>query len=194
MRFRLLFEGEIKPRQKARPAHIHAIRQSFHPQVARLWDHAPLVGLKDKWLLDRVDPDPTPEQKFFYARIEDMGGRRFSSIVAKDLGAELDIIFLRQQARGQLIGEGGDIDNRLKTLFDALRMPSKAEVQQLGNFAANDAQPLHCLLRDDAFIHRVNVETDRLLRDAKARELVAIINVTIVVTRVTWDTLSLTGN
>jgi hypothetical protein len=88
-----------------------------------------------------------------------------------DLGAELDIVFLRQQAKGQLIGEGGDIDNRLKTLFDALRMPSRGEVQQLGSGVEHDDNPLHCLLKDDAFIHRVNVETDRLLKDADPKSL-----------------------
>ena len=114
-------------------------------------------------------------------------------MVAMDLGVELDIIFLRQQAKGKLIGEGGDIDNRLKTLFDSLRMPSKAEVQKLGDAVAQDEDPLHCLLQDDSLIHRVNVETDRLLKDGEPNELMAIIQVTIVVTSVTIGTLSLTG-
>jgi hypothetical protein len=71
-------------------------------------------------------------------------------------GAELDIILLRQQAKGGLVGQGGDIDNQLKTLFEALRIPSKAEVQEL---------------------------EDAILRDEDPR----------VATKVTWDTVVLTG-
>jgi hypothetical protein len=97
--------------------------------------------------------------------------KKYAPLIASmDLAAELDIIFLRQQARGQLIGQGGDIDNRLKTLFDALRMPSKGEVQQLGTAVDQDDDPLHCLLQDDVLIHRVNVETDRLLKSIRLRE------------------------
>jgi hypothetical protein len=119
---------------------------------------------------------------------------KYAPVVAKHLGAELDIIFLRHQAKGQLIGDGGDIDNRLKTLFDALRVPSKGEVDQLGTAVTQDEDPLHCLLQDDRLIHRVNVETDRLLKDADPRSLMAIIQVTVVVTYVTFDTVMLTGS
>jgi len=188
MRFRLTFEGEIKPRRRAKLPDIHTIRQKLHPQLKRVWEHTPLSKVKKEWLKD-TGQDPGNS----YARIRTVGAKKYAPMVAKDLGAELDIIFLRQQAKGKLIGEGGDIDNRLKTLFDSLRMPSKAEVQKLGDAVAQDEDPLHCLLQDDSLIHRVNVETDRLLKDGEPNELMAIIQVTIVVTSVTIGTLSLTG-
>jgi hypothetical protein len=190
MKFRLTYEGEIRPRQVAGLSDIHSIRQRLHPQLKRLWEHAPLSDLKEKWLRDENPADPNG----FYNRVVSVNNRKYAPLIAKDLGAELDIVFLRQQAKGQLVGEGGDIDNRLKTLFDALRMPSKAEVQQLGVVVEQDDDPLHCLLKDDALIHRVNVETDRLLKDADPKALMAIIQVTVAVTRVTWDTLALTGH
>src|SRR5262249_26347098 len=154
----------------------------------RLWEHPPLGDAKKDWLIPREQPGKS-EDDLVYARIESIAGRQYAPVVARDLGAALDIVLLRQQARGQLIAEGGDIDNRLKTLFDALIMSSTCEVQQLGTETAADEAPLHCLLKDDSLIHRVNVETDRLLRDAKPFDLIAIINVTIVVTKVTWGTL-----
>jgi hypothetical protein len=102
--------------------------------LKRLWDHPPFSDLKEGWPRD-VDPgDPNAS----YARITTVGTKKYAPIVARDLAAELDIIFLRQQAKGQLIGEGGDIDNRLKTLFDALRMPSRSEIQILGEEVAED--------------------------------------------------------
>jgi hypothetical protein len=55
-----------------------------------------------------------------------------------------------------------DINNRLKTLFDALRVPKKQEIQK--SWApTTDERPLHCLLYDDQWITRVNVETAQLL-------------------------------
>jgi hypothetical protein len=64
----------------------------------------------------------------------------------------------------------------------------------LGTAVTQDEDPLHCLLQDDRLIHRVNVETDRLLKDADPRSLMAIIQVTVVVTYVTFDTVMLTGS
>lgn len=193
MKFRLIFEGEIKPRQKAKLSDIHHIRRQFHPQIKRAWEHDPLVHLKEKWLKPLSEKN-AEAGKGFYARIEELNGKTYAPLISTHLAAELDIVFLRQQARGQLIGEGGDIDNRLKTLFDALRMPSKAEVGQLGDFTANDENPLHCLLKDDALVHRVNVETDRLLRPGNPYDLLAIVNVTVLVTFVSWDTTAFTAN
>jgi hypothetical protein len=188
MRFRLMFEGEIRPRLKAGLPHIHQIRQAFHPQLKRLWSHPPLSEMQTEWLR-APDPADISDHKS-YRRIETVGGKSYAPLISHHLGAELDIIFLRHQAKGQLIGEGGDIDNRLKTLFDALRKPSKSEVQTLGQETESDEEPLHCLLRDDALIHRVNVETDRLLKDAPPNALVVIVNVKVVITRPTFQTLS----
>jgi hypothetical protein len=42
---------------------------------------------------------------------------------ATGVGCSLDILFLRRDPPGALIRSGGDIDNRVKVLFDALRMP-----------------------------------------------------------------------
>jgi hypothetical protein len=185
MKFRLTYEGEIRPRGSL--GDIHAIRQQFHPQLKRLWEHEPFSELRDQWLREKNAEDPTAS----YACITSIGSKKYAPLIATHLAAELDIVLLRQQVKGQLIGQGGDIDNRLKTLFDGLRMPSKGEVQQLGDLVARDEDPLHCLLEDDRLIHRVNVETDRLLKDAKPHELLAIIGVTIVLTRATMNTLAL---
>jgi len=117
----------------------------------------------------------------------------FAPLISKriDIVGELDIIFLRQQAPGQLISEGGDIDNRVKTLLDALRMPSKAEVQSLGAATDQDPNPMHCLLQDDALITKVSIETDRLLKSATQHEMVAIVQVKTRLSKVTTGNLSL---
>jgi len=62
--------------------------------------------------------------------------------------AELDILMLRPEAPGAIISSG-DIDNSLKTLFDALRVPNNE--QEVGGSARQSswASPTFTLLEDD---------------------------------------------
>lgn len=84
------------------------------------------------------------------------------------------------------------MDNRLKTLFDALRKPSDQEAQQAKITGLPNGEPIHCLLQDDSLVTKVSVETDRLLRPAaNPFDLVAIIEVTVAVTRVTFAAIGL---
>jgi hypothetical protein len=73
----------------------------------------------------------------------------------------LDVLFLRREKPGKVFMRG-DIDNRLKTLFDALKMPNCG--QEIGQeIAGPDEDPFFVLLEDDAMIADVSVTTDRLL-------------------------------
>jgi hypothetical protein len=81
----------------------------------------------------------------------------------------LDVIFLRRDEPGNLIQGGGDIDNRIKVLFDALRMPQSVE-ELAGATPSTDQEPFYCLLEDDRLITEVKVTTDRLLTPPMASE------------------------
>jgi hypothetical protein len=70
-------------------------------------------------------------------------------------------LFLRPDRPGHVIW-AGDIDNRLKTLFDAMRVPDPAE-NYVNAPPTQDETPFFCLLQDDKLITKVEVETDRLL-------------------------------
>ena len=74
----------------------------------------------------------------------------------------LDILFLRRDGPGSLVKSGGDIDNRLKVLFDALRMPQTCD-EVCGDSPALDEDPFFSLLEDDKLITKVQVETNWLL-------------------------------
>lgn len=93
------------------------------------------------------------------------GGYRFVPLVTEDLAliCAIEILFLRPDPPGSLI-QSGDIDNRLKTLFDALRMPGPDAAELGGNNPREDESPFYCLLQDDRLISRVSVETDVLLQ------------------------------
>jgi hypothetical protein len=72
----------------------------------------------------------------------------------------LSILFLRTDAPGAIVNSG-DVDNRLKTLFDGLRMPTNKDEVRHG--PSDDEKPFFVLLEDDKLITHLSVETDTLL-------------------------------
>lgn len=108
-----------------------AIRREFHKQILGLWETQPaLDGIIAKWrTLDKADQIRNGANDFVTAY--DIGRFRFVPLVTKRsfLCCELDILFFRKEPAGYIIDrESGDIDNRLKVLFDALRMPKEQEI------------------------------------------------------------------
>jgi hypothetical protein len=101
---------------------------------------------------------------------------------------ELSVALLWPEAPGGLLATGGDIDNRLKTLFDALSMP------QQSNSLPKDAAPqedeipyFFCLLENDNLVTSIAVQTSQLLEpDAGPTEVDATIYIRTRVTRQTW--------
>ena len=73
----------------------------------------------------------------------------------------LEILFLRYGHPGDLIRGRGDIDNRIKILFDALKVPQHC-TEVIGG-PEDGEDPFFCLLEDDCLITSVAVTTDRLL-------------------------------
>ena len=85
-------------------------------------------------------------------------GYKYVPLVTEEshLYCSIKILLLRPDPPGCLI-RSGDIDNRLKTIFDSLRMPtSKAE---LGGheIATEDEKPFFCLLEDDRLVTNIEV-------------------------------------
>jgi hypothetical protein len=78
---------------------------------------------------------------------------------------DLDVLFLRAEPIGGLLNHnsgGGDIDNRMKVLFDAFGIPQRGQLQPKPDDPP-DPIPLFVLLSDDSLITSVKVTTDRLL-------------------------------
>jgi hypothetical protein len=71
--------------------------------------------------------------------------------------------------------QGGDLDNRIKTLLDALKVPDQGQV-------CEQSEPnMHVLLEDDSLVTGLSVETRRLLNrpDKSENEVRLIIEVTV---------------
>lgn len=146
MEFTLVYQGILN--SNGNPEHKQEIRRVFHPQLQDLWRHPPL---------DTMQRILTRFGSFQYATLINNNSRNV---------AELEITYLRPNPPGSLIIQGGDIDNRLKTLFDALSMPQHPNQIPEGDLPQNNEEPFFCLLENDCLITKVSVETDRLLQSA----------------------------
>lgn len=172
MEFRLVYDGRLPAASQndARAKDKHRIRRAFAPQLATLREvhprlkHDARYGPESGTLLDLGDitprlkhPSPGP------AVALTVKGRQFVPLITKahGIGCALDILFLRRDQPGGLVRPGGDIDNRIKVLFDALKMPTRDD--EVFGELDDDPQLFHCLLEDDQLITELKVTTDRLL-------------------------------
>ena len=190
MQFRLVYEGRLRSRQSLKVADIHALRAYFHTQLAEVWTQTPFAEIAD---LRRVPADQADSGVY-----ELRDGLTFCPLISERLHlvCHLHLLYLRPQQPGKLIYSGGDIDNRLKTLFDALRIPSDDEARQSIDNRIAMPSPMYCLLQDDQLITGLTVETDRLLSDrgqdgqGNAASLI-ILTVTVKATRLTSRNMGL---
>jgi hypothetical protein len=195
MRFSLTYDGELRsngdPRQK------WDIRKHLHPQLEELWRIDPS-------LLRVLDGRHIPAGGYFQTEMHHSqppgrkidadisaidlcapvirAGKDFFPLVRESflLKCSLKILFLRKEDPGRVY-QGGDLDNRLKTLFDALAVPTTEQVVTDPEIAG----PIYTLLEDDALITKVDVETHRLLSrpGASQHEVRCVIEVDVRVTQ-----------
>ncbi len=105
---------------------------------------------------------------------------------------QLDITILWPEELGVISGCGGDIDNRLKTLFDALQCPDINQVKPVKQSFV-DKQPFFCLLENDKLITSVNIKTHTLLRSENETDVSVLIHVMVKANRAMMETIGLSG-
>lgn len=107
------------------------------------------------------------------------GSFRFVPIISDQIymAARLNIFMLTPGSRGSIVSHGGDLDNRLKTLLDSLKVPDENALPD-GVSPGADEDPLYCLLRDDTLITGLEMSTDQFLEpDIGNSEVVLVIRV-----------------
>jgi hypothetical protein len=179
MRFKLVYDGDLgsSGNSNGKPGSVVRIREQLSPQLERLWDtHNSLKVLAQNGVIQVpgskvtiYDPSRTPrdlanEYPHDFTYLGDkipVGGKSYTPLVrmSLNLACEIKILFLRDQDPGDIFDNKGDLDNRIKTLFDALRMPKKDEQDK----NEPDSGHLFCLLEDDSLISDFSVQSDRLL-------------------------------
>jgi hypothetical protein len=177
MEFTLYYRGELKSNRG--PVEKQALRRVFHKQLHGLWNQMPLKERHD------LITESLGEENIIFP-INDF---KFAPLVTErmNLIAELNIALLRPEEPGSIITQSGDVDNRLKTLFDALRMPSGPAEIPAGDKPSDGENPFFCLLEDDNLITKVSVSTDRLLdKVSSSSEVVLLIHGQTKRTRSDW--------
>lgn len=203
MQFRLLYQGRLlaSSKDKTRPEHKHEIRTQLSPQLKKIWDSDRNLGkylrvfghrwmnmhpeIKDEELPRDDDGLRAAMNNFgilYLAQNWERAKQGFVPLVSSDMGlrCKLDILFLRPGAPGEIV-KSGDIDNRLKTLFDALKIPESA--QALGGSPVQ-SDPVFCLLQDDGLVTELRVVTDHLWGlpnqpEVRANEVFLVIEVSL---------------
>lgn len=173
MRFRLIYKGYL-PGSGRKAAHKHPIRFQIQNQVKTLWDYRPFKSQLD-WKR-RGEPEEAVAERFNIERL----GIQWRPLINNHfkMTADLDILLLEPFVYDGTKVNRADIDNKIKTLIDGLRIPDKRvklppEIRQ----RYCEAQPFHCLLEDDSLISNFSVSTDRLLDPEAEDSTLVIINV-----------------
>jgi hypothetical protein len=175
MEFRLTYAGKLLSHRDGKPLperslHVHAIRKTFQQQLKVLWaEHPTLAAYKAYYGAKGQDP----------AKIFRQDGFNWLPLAthANGLICKVELLMLRDGRPGKALS---DIDNKLKTIFDALKMAKGP--QELGQgttpgqqVPSADENPFRVLLEDDSLITHVAVTTDTLLEPVPqiAREVAA---------------------
>ncbi|MGB8276702.1 MAG: hypothetical protein WCF20_02015 [Methylovirgula sp.] len=210
LRFRLTYKGELQSSQKDElgqeraplAQHKQSIRRAFHPQLKQLWaTNKFLRGAKRLTSRDAGPDRLISDLSVDLGLISDVyeplaeaiankyrrNGYRFVPLVCENFSVlcSLDVLFLRRDPPGELF-TAGDLDNRVKTLIDALRIPKHGSELD-GNLTppGDGEDPFYCLLEEDKLVTGFSVETDTLLdgptgkNDRDRREVQLIITVNI---------------
>ncbi len=193
--FHLLYGGPLhsgghdNPREEK-----HSIRRVFHSQLKRLWQTHPnlrrMAQMGGSTIVikgDAVNTDfrvmfankPIPERNNMLVQLglKELGEKwsrgkyKFVPLVTEErcLRCILEILFLRAEEQNYIL-QSGDIDGRLKALFDALRIAESGELPPKAS-PTSDEDPFYCLLQDDKLISEVRVNTGQLLKLPDAKPL-----------------------
>lgn len=199
-----------------RAEHKHDIRHEFHLQLKQLWENTKFLreftidpaakrnqvvpsavavsGIFTESIVVQAAKPQVPLNEYLASQYAEYG-YHFVPLVRENehLSCALRILFLRRDPPGGIYNNLGDIDNRLKTILDALRRPRNPT--EVPRRALPDENPMYVLLEDDRLVTHLEVETDVLhlpptvkADDASLAQI--IISVDVRPHHVTQDNLS----
>jgi hypothetical protein len=132
----------------------------------------PHHGDKSNYTFSKVSDDEVDlrDDQIDLCALIPVGNVKFRPLIRESyaLGCSLNILFMRKEPVGRVY-QGGDMDNRIKTLLDGLSIPKAEQVVD------TTESPLYCLLEDDALVTGLSVETRRLLNAPGTNKQVKLI-------------------
>ena len=151
MEFCLHYNGKLKSQDNA--AGKHQIRIALHDQIKSLCNSEPFSVV--------FEPDLKGTRDSGKPMFLELGSKRYWFLISEHLAtvADLKITVLVPHKVGKLVQNGGDIDNRIKTLFDGLRIPSVSSEIPSSDAFDYSKSGMFCLLQDDKLINRISIQT-----------------------------------
>jgi hypothetical protein len=179
MEFRLIFKGHLPPEDKADVKVKHDIRQQLHPQLREVWRSHPNMrnSMKPKGATGLSEMDEVAKNNTRF-------GFRFVPLIREvDNACSLNIVILFRHEPYRAWNHG-DLDNRIKTLVDGMRMPKQGTELPKGS-PSPDEDPFFVLMDDDKVIYEFQVTSDQLFLPfernkeygEKYRDVVALIGI-----------------
>jgi hypothetical protein len=182
MRFILTYDGPLPPNGNALAKNF--IRRELHPQLEHLW---------------QIEHSLSAQRGIHPVLRGTRNEHSFVPIVTvrHSLVCQLEVMLLQPGEPGTVIhAYGGDLDNRLKTLFDSLGVPDGNQLAGLPTLdpTTTETTTTYVLLEDDSRITRLGVQTEKLLRPPAAPDHVRVVmTVTVRPTKVTEENLFFLG-
>ena len=173
MEFTLRYEGRLTDAE-ARDQK-HSLREHFHEQLREIWRshnalskinrsglRRPVPSADDRFDLPRPLVQTDREALSAYLFRHEVSGITFIPLITYPMEAHcyLSMRMGRPTRPGSILFGRGDLDNRIKILIDALRMPH--QVTELPDGAFGDRE-MFCLLADDNLVTRLVITSYRLL-------------------------------
>jgi hypothetical protein len=171
LEFTLVYRGPLPAASQTstRTQEKQQIRRLLSSQLATLWQqHSNLRSYRDSYLVEAtLLPNGSiqyPEGVQGHLPYVRLGGFRLLPLISRrvQMSCAIAIEFFRRGLPGDIVGHGGDIDNRLKTLLDALRMPQNIN-ELAGDKPEQPDELFYSVLEDDSLISGLAVDTHQLL-------------------------------
>ena len=176
MEFTLRFSGHIPHHSKAE---AHKVRCVFHDQLVDYWQRDSRLARINQRLIkpflrsarfprgdvrraDRGHKIRSENQIYRYRQVHQI---RFVPLATRwrYLRCELSMRIHRYEGdmdRGGILDNNGDLDNKCKTIVDALRVPSP---ECLDPSTRHSSRLFFCVLEDDRLVDRITMETRNIL-------------------------------
>lgn len=155
------------PRRRLRQ-NKHELRLVFHQQLMSFCELPGVLLDGDStypWILERGTVRTIGGFRFF-----PLAGKRRHGPLLGDADCRLDILLLRP-VRVSV----GDLDGKLKTIFDALHPPKAGQLREVPK--AEMPEVTYCLVEDDDQVSAVSARYDYLLDAKSDDELLVVIHV-----------------
>jgi len=162
MDLELDYDGFVPSHQGGHSEHKQKLRMAFSEQLRRHWTQQSdyLWNWYSKGLpVARVNADgicdPDPVEPFFKVELFNYWMIPLASY-RNNLSCRVDVKILRRKQRSRLVQGRADLDNQLKLVQDALKMP-KNQNEVPGNMYGHGDE-MFVLVEDDSLITRSSVE------------------------------------